>query len=209
MIVYHFLSAQYGLDDIRKRRLKVSTLDKLNDPFEFLCVNLADKDHRRSLVATRRRLSKETGLVCFSGSWQNPVQWSHYADRHRGVCLGLSIPDAVLHQVSYVQSRPAWPAEPDERFTGMLLSTKYAHWSYEDEFRFFCRLEHPDGDNYFVPFEKHMELAQVIVGANSNVTRAEVSEALASANLTAETFKVRPSFNHFKMVRQMNSKLWL
>jgi hypothetical protein len=34
--VYHFVGAEYGLDDIRRRRLKIATIDDLNDPFELL-----------------------------------------------------------------------------------------------------------------------------------------------------------------------------
>jgi hypothetical protein len=29
---YHFVSLQHGLDDLRRRRLKISRLDDLNDP---------------------------------------------------------------------------------------------------------------------------------------------------------------------------------
>ena len=36
MRVYHFISAEYALDDLRKRRLKVSFLEDMNDPFELL-----------------------------------------------------------------------------------------------------------------------------------------------------------------------------
>ena len=26
------------------------------------------------------------GMLCFSKGWHNPVQWSHYTDKHKGIC---------------------------------------------------------------------------------------------------------------------------
>jgi hypothetical protein len=37
MRVYHFINEEYGLDDLRRRRLKIATILELNDPFETLC----------------------------------------------------------------------------------------------------------------------------------------------------------------------------
>jgi hypothetical protein len=34
--VFHFVNAEYGLDDIERRRLKVAQISGLNDPFEFM-----------------------------------------------------------------------------------------------------------------------------------------------------------------------------
>jgi hypothetical protein len=38
MRLYHFLNAEYGLLNIRHRRLKIARINELNDPFEFLGV---------------------------------------------------------------------------------------------------------------------------------------------------------------------------
>jgi len=35
MRFYHFLSQKYALKALKKKRLKLSVIDKLNDPFEF------------------------------------------------------------------------------------------------------------------------------------------------------------------------------
>ena len=44
------------------------------------------------------------GLVWFSANWNNPVQWSHYADHHRDLCLGFKV-TAQAHKVAYVSER--------------------------------------------------------------------------------------------------------
>ena len=85
MLVYHFVNAHYGIEDIHKRRLKISRFMDLNDPFEFLGADLSDREFRRALKNTKVKLSESKGLLCFSESWRNPVLWGHYADKHKGL----------------------------------------------------------------------------------------------------------------------------
>lgn len=99
MRVYHFLSRNYGLEDIRLRRLKIATLDDLNDPFEMLGMALRDLELRQAFRATKAKMAERAGLLCFSRHWRNPVQWSHYAERHQGLCLGFDIPDGAAATV--------------------------------------------------------------------------------------------------------------
>ena len=40
-----------------------------------------------------------------SRSWHNPVQWSHYASKHTGICLGFDVPDEHLGEVTYSRTR--------------------------------------------------------------------------------------------------------
>lgn len=87
MFVYHFLNSHYGLEDIRERRLKISRIMELNDPFEFLGVDLSDRQFRKAMKKTKAQLSKTKGLLCFCKTWRNPLLWGHYADKRRGICL--------------------------------------------------------------------------------------------------------------------------
>src|SRR3546814_15526274 len=85
MRVYHFVNCEYGLQDIARRRLKVATLADVNDPFEMLSLNLKDSGLRATLGKARKEFGERRGMLCFSRGWRNPVQWSHYADHHRGL----------------------------------------------------------------------------------------------------------------------------
>src|SRR6266699_7273356 len=107
MRVYHFLSEQYGREDLLKRRLKIATLSDLNDPFELLAVSLSDAAVRRAFRKMKEELSRERGLLCFSRDWRNPVQWSHYAHGHRGLCFGFDVPDEAVGPVTYSEKRIA------------------------------------------------------------------------------------------------------
>jgi hypothetical protein len=207
MRVYHFLSKEFGLKDLRERRLKVSRLMDLNDPFEFLAANLADHDWRKASLRTKAQLAINRGLICCSKDWHNPVQWAHYADKHRGICLGFDVPESKLAQVRYVSSRLDQPTEIDEAFVEALLVTKFDHWRYEDEVRLFVSLDDPENELYFFSFSDQLSLQQVIVGAASDLTRADVSNAMGN-EAAVEVFKARAAFNSFEVVRNQNESLW-
>lgn len=105
MRLYHFLNERYGLEDLREKRLKIGRIVELNDPFEFIGVDLSDPRFRKSMEKTKKDLSEKVGVLCFSKNWNDPVQWAHYADGHKGLCLGFDIPDHILAEVNYVDER--------------------------------------------------------------------------------------------------------
>ncbi len=208
MRVFHFLSSEFGLKDIRKRRLKIARIMELNDPFEFLGVELSDPALRRGLQEGKSRLSQDNGLLCFTKSWHNPILWSHYADKHRGICLGFDMPDEYLRQVSYVNSRLQWPAVLDESFVKQLLFTKFAHWSYEDEYRSYISLDEPEDGLYYANFSDNLVLRQAIVGPESSISRSQLTEALGDMAPHVDRFKSRAAFKSFRIVENQNGSLW-
>ena len=119
MRVYYFIRKKYGLENLTKKRLKVARIDYLNDPFEFMAVDLSDRDFRLGVEKMKRDLSKDFGILCFSKFWDNPVQWTHYADRHKGLCLGFDVPDEYLAKINYIDSRQSaeeFQADLDARY---------------------------------------------------------------------------------------------
>jgi hypothetical protein len=214
--VYHFLNRKYGLQDIRRRRLKVSTINELNDPFELIGIASKDRDVRQAYADTKAGLAKYGGLLCFSGNWRNPVQWSHYADRHRGLCLGFDV-TAQLTPVTYASKRlkPDLAAmktggAPAQAHMLRMLTTKFSHWRYENEHRLFVRLKSKDKKTgfYFFRFSKRVALREVIVGPNSTITGAELGRTLGNMATNVEVYKARLAFRTFRVVRQRSGKLW-
>jgi hypothetical protein len=99
MIFYNFTSAEWGIENLKRKRLKISDFANLNDPFELLGIELRDDEVRRDVQSAKSKISKKSGLLCFSQDKYNPVQWSHYADNHKGVCLGFEISEKLLRKV--------------------------------------------------------------------------------------------------------------
>lgn len=217
MRVYHFVNREYGLSNLRLRRLKIATLLELNDPFELFGVSLEDPELRHAFRAMKEELARSRGLLCFSKRWHNPVQWSHYAAKHTGLCLGFDVPDAHLGSVSYSRKRLVADAQkfrtPDqfsEETALRFLFTKYSHWKYEQEVRCFVSLEDKDPKTglFFADFSEDLYLREVIVGAQADITRSELDAALGDLGSEVKCMKARLAFKTFRVVQQRDRHLW-
>lgn len=91
MRLYHFLSREHGLSDLKHRRLKIATLDDINDPFELLATR-ANKEDRQILQRFREKWAAQFGMLCFSRGWSNPVRIT--AKNTKECVLALMFPKA-------------------------------------------------------------------------------------------------------------------
>lgn len=217
MIVYHFLNEEYGLESLREKRLKVSTADDLNDPFEHMAIELGDEKLRDAMKRALRALAGKHGLICFSKSWSSPVMWSHYANRHGGICLGFEIPKERLSKVSYQNDRlqyhtDIFESDPKaaEELMLKLATTKFSDWSYENEWRIFVDLFETTQENglHFVAYSEQLQLKKIIVGHHSTITRRQIEDLVEVQDNRPEYFKARPAFKTFRMTRQNKDQLW-
>ena len=60
----------------------------------------------------------------------------------------------------------------------------------------------------FAEFGEKLRLAEVIVGARSNITRGILQEALGNLEPFVDTLKARLAFKTFRVVRQRKASLW-
>lgn len=212
MRVYKFLNSFFGLMALANRRLKISEIHELNDPFELCPYDLSDSRLRAAFWKTRDDL-KYRGLLCFSKDWSNPVMWAHYSDNHKGLCLGFEIPDPAARQesdfvdVKYIQEQHVFPRNyenmrEDERLEIVenILFTKFNHWVYEKEVRAWATLEDRENGRYFMPFSKNLKLAKVILGEKCDLSKAAIHRALGEGNEEVKVTIARPSYNKFEMV---------
>lgn len=220
MRLYHFMNAKYGLQAIRRQRLKIARINELNDPFEFLQVTSRNPKTRARYQYVKRALAEYMGLLCFSEGWRNPVQWSHYAQKHQGVCLGFDIaPSTGVRKVQYVKDRilpnlKAMRKDGPDAVAHMLelLTIKFEHWHYEQEHRLFVELKDKDPKSglYFFDFKSHPDfiLREIIVGANSEISPEQVSRALGRRTGDVKAHKARLAFRTFEVVEQRRQDLW-
>lgn len=211
MQLYHFRDEKYGIKSLEERRLKIARIQELNDPFEFLGCDLSDKSKRQAFNLMKTNLSKSNGIVCFSRNWTSPVQWAHYSNNHRGICLGFEIPKEWLLKVDYKLTRLVCPKNYDIEFMKKVLSTKFSHWEYEKEYRLFISLD-PTAEEkglYYTNFSKMLKLNRIIVGYESRLSRNDIKEALGDLHDKVEVFKARPAFKTFNIVINKNEKLWI
>jgi hypothetical protein len=201
MRVYHFLSAEHALDNIRRRRIKIATFDTLNDPFELWAVAQRSRGVRADLNRWKITMSRRYGVLCFCRSWHSPLLWGHYADKHRGMVLGFDVRDDLLRQMDYIKRRPLFTTFSDA-MAEKLLFTKFAAWQYEEEWRLCTRLEDRDPATqlFFADFGKDLTLREVIVGPLCKESKATIERALRKY-AGVSVIRARLAFGTFRVVK--------
>ncbi len=215
MRLYHFLRASDALDDLQRQRLKISRLHEMNDPFELLAADLRDKSMRRAFQETRAELMKKFGVLCFSRGWRNPVMWSHYADRHRGICLAFDVPSDKFSPMLYDAKRLpdvlpkvlSGTAQAQEQMMLRLLTTKFEDWKYEDEVRVFSDLETADPATgfYFSDFGRDLTLREVILGPRFEGRLSDAADQCRGRYPGIKIFNARLSFRTYSIVERRGS----
>jgi hypothetical protein len=210
MLLYRFLPERWALESLRTRRLKISLINELNDPFELLAVNLRSRELRRAFGALKDQLSQTTGLLCFSKRWANPLLWTHYADRSRGICLGFKIPESRAESVAYEAERITltedwFSCSEKQRLETVkrILRTKFSNWEYEEEYRCFLKLSDRDErtSHYFADFNDDLRLAEIIVGLNCAVQPEALFEAIGDNYKAVQIIKARMAFKAYAVVK--------
>lgn len=201
------MDEDYGLINLENQRIKASTFNRLNDPFELLGIETSDLLIRNALKETKRRISSNLGILCFSKIWSNPVQWAHYANHHKGLCLEIELSDSCdAQKVDYVPERLDSSLIFNPKFSEKLLLTKFEHWGYEEEYRIIRQLDNfvKDDGLYFQPFNDDIKITKVIIGCQSNISRNQVLERLNDADKNVEIIYSRAAFKSFKIVKHKN-----
>jgi hypothetical protein len=186
--VYKFTGAQYGISNLEKKRLKLSTIKDLNDPFDLCPLDTSDPAVSKVADALSSIFWKTKAILCFSRNWDNLLLWSHYGASHTGICLGFDISEGepgtnydtdVLYQPNLLQIRR--PEDVNFDLANRLLRTKHESWSYEQEVRMFVSLDDPPdakGLNW-IEFGPLLVLKEVIIGAQCHPTVSKkVEEAV-------------------------------
>lgn len=211
MRVYHFTKAEHGIENIERRRVKLATIIDLNDPFEWGWLTSSKPEVRKAIAQTKAHMDTITGLVCFSRNWSNPVQWSHYAEQHRGICMGFDVPEQYLLRVEYERRRHVLTEATPREIKDKLIRAKFSHWRYEQEMRLFediRTIERDDHGRYFKTFSDHMVLSEVIIGPKSTITRSRLASALGGLSRDVKVTNARLSFTRYAVVTQRDRRFW-
>lgn len=214
MRLFHYLETRWALDNIRRCRLKHSRIDDMNDPYELKCVFSHHKLTQAALERTADTAAKSYSALCFSRSWDNILMWSHYGDRHKGICLGFDVADEITRPVEYepqpyevgnliVEDRKDFSPEEGTKIIDRLFGMKYAGWFYEQEVRVNGRRDEVDEETgqYFGEFNERIKLREVIAGARFPLSKKPIEDSL-KAYSDVEIFKASASTVRFEIVRE-------
>jgi len=207
--VYHMTNADHAISDISLHRLKLARVADLNDPFELMALNFRNAETRSVVEQWREQYGDSNGLLSFSSDWTSPVLWSHYADKHRGMCLGFNLHrDDDTTAVKYEAQRLAdeldhhAPAVIGPDMARQLLETKFEHWRDEAEWRRFVPLNDAvrQGELHFVPFSPALELAEVILGERCTYNVSTIRALTTTQYTLVNVIKARLEHKGFHLV---------
>lgn len=212
-IYYHFLSSKHAIDDLEKKRIRVSTLNTLNDPFEFMPYKRYKFKKRQHYNQIYKSIVKEWGLLCFSNNWHETLLWSHYADKHNGITLGFQISDYDILEVEYSSDpkRQSFKLSKNlyanKRKFVNLAKIKYKKWKYEQEYRILIKLKNckKDGKKHFILFDNNLKLREIVLGCKFDKNNQKEIEILAK-RLGVRLVHTRPGWEDYKIHKDGNFK---
>ena len=226
ILLYRYLDAESALKSIESRSLRISRLHELNDPFEWrLAISGIPAEGEPSIEkwisSILANQTKTIGLMCFSATCKEPVLWSHYAEKHRGVAfeveydckpnnpIEIKYPTDrfVIDGARYADLQHNEPALKEYLLPFMkpMMSQKSSSWGYEKEYRiYFDLVNDPNiqtsGGHYFIPIPDNF-LTRVILGYKCPLEEQDVAKALGKsglgstkvtrAKMSNETYEVR------------------
>lgn len=122
------------LDIILNKRLYGCSFQELNDPMEghFLYPIHYDPQLKTELIEQLKRK-----LICSASKKHNiGLMWSHYADSHKGCCIGFELGKTKKWRKLDVDYADSLPSCDSLNNIDLVMKTKSSHWWYEQEIRF-------------------------------------------------------------------------
>jgi len=167
------------------------------------------EDHLRNNSATWLTIMRGTaGILSLTSDPMNVLMWAHYAENHRGVCIGFdkdvlenSIPvggywppdlrneTEKMRRVHYSKARPQY--QNSER--NLLISaffTKHSSWSYEKEWRLLRPVEFTEEDTVDLKPLPVGALREVILGLNVTPKTVELVRAACKSYPEVKIFEM-------------------
>ncbi len=168
--IYKYVDFEGGLKILFEGSIKLSKPEELNDPFDFMIQNLVNPNFQnyKKIYKSNRSLEdlqvtftklndfcRRVGIFCASQCPKNILLWSHYADKHNGMVIGITPSKkgdgmlALCEPVRYTKTKPYFfnneqdiknyhgPKGPEyiSEYIKDLSMTKEETWSYENELR--------------------------------------------------------------------------
>ncbi len=206
MRVFHFVSKEHAISNIENSRIKIATINELNDPFEFYA-NFTSSGvpiDEEKINEVKAHYNNILGFLCFSKNRKNPVQWAHYADRYEGLCMEFEVPDKLLLKIKY-RKKPVVIEASDEKWRDKFVKTtksKFKHWQYEKEYRRSVGITGfeviRENGLLFMPFSEKLKLQVVYSGINCEISSSEKSILHEKGIKIVPTKKCRTSYSIIK-----------
>ena len=226
-IIYQYAKFDTALDEILlKQSLQFSDPSTFNDPFdcnekllkmhhdekliEQTINNSSIKTTRQERRELKRRFKnpnnqaqilkekrKEYKLSCFSEFNNEILMWSHYADKHTGICVGFNFPHKyddkfILCPVKYLDELKELDGTTDiYRVILYWLTTKSIRWKHEQEIRAISRCQNQNIEHEYINYDSKY-VKEIIFGCNVPDKKIkETIEKIRKSNLDLKRITIK------------------
>ncbi len=148
------------------------------------------------------KVNNTFGILSLTTKNSNLLMWSHYANSHRGFCIGFNteklfkLTRGTIGPVIYDNKMPFVPLF-DREIEGItkLLNTKSKEWEYEDEYRMVKSLS----ANKTFEFEENL-IEEVILGLNmDDKNKTEVIDIVKQKFPETKLYEATKDLDEFKL----------
>lgn len=170
------------------------SMEKIN----FKASNAIDKNYnklRDIWVNILKDNFNKSGILCFCNSCNNVLLWSHYACKHRGICvefdyniLNIEFQNiGLIKKAKYFKKTPIIRAfhqnlKEKDNDLGKIIFYKHKRWKYEEEWRFIVSEIEETFPDRRIPFPKEA-INKVIIGCKTPDSEKREIINLIDANL--------------------------
>jgi len=150
----------------------------------------------------KRNIHSTFGVISLTSKNDNLLMWAHYANSHKGMCIGLDrniiyeTISGTIGPVNYARHFPEMSLFDNTPANIIkMLNTKSEHWSYEDEYR--LTKIHSANKVYTLPPEA---ITQIVLGCNMPMKEKEEIYKLRDERLPhALLFEAAVNLYEFKL----------
>jgi hypothetical protein len=140
-MLYKYRTLKSAKKFLENGKMFFSRSSEFNDPFEgkfIINIPPINEKGKQKIKQQYDNALAEIGILCLGEIPDNILMWSHYTDKHKGVCLGFDITKdrdffACAIPVDYSEEYPRYSFPPDRFFS--CLSRKLITWRHEKEVR--------------------------------------------------------------------------
>ena len=201
--------SEYVISDLVNNEITVSHASVVNDPFDSLVipwlkiqsqmpVGLYNYDHLKLLEQSysyfRFRSFVTTPKLCKSDSiFRNILMWSHYADKHKGICICYKLSKKFyskrdeeslkwnsLRRITYVKHAPHLIA--NYIYDRDAFLTKASNWSYEKEVRLLSFDPTTESKYSTIKLDIESSVSSIYLGCEFPEKQIKIIEAILPKN---------------------------
>lgn len=167
---YYSNESEYAFKNLEKEVISFTPIESLNDPFEgigeYIYTITSDEKAYWDSVSKNtpnllsKRISDDINDIAnfryriFSSSkdYDNSLLWAHYANSHKGFCVGYNKSDIEnlsykISDINYSNKLPTFKKIEKETFIEILYTKSY-EWRYENECRALYELKENDVEHF-------------------------------------------------------------